>query len=73
MNAPKNKLSGLQKVCRAYGRMKCGDTIMVWDYTNERAVPESEMKPGSEPWKKNERAKWQRTVDDFGPDISSDA
>jgi hypothetical protein len=54
----KTKLSGLQKVCRTYGRMKCGETMMVWDYANECAVPESEMKPGSERWKGSERAKW---------------
>ncbi len=32
--------------------------MMVWDYANECALQESEMKPGSERWEKSERAKW---------------
>jgi hypothetical protein len=52
-------LRGLQKVCRLFGRMKCGDTMMAWDYANECAVPESEMPGGSDRWQESERAKWQ--------------
>lgn len=51
------RLRGLEKVCRMYGRMKCGDTMMVWDYAAEMAVPEADMKPGSVKWQASERAK----------------
>ena len=37
--------------------MKCGDTLMVWDYAAEVAVPETEMPKGSARWKASERAK----------------
>lgn len=53
------KLSGLQKVCKIYGSMKMGDTLMVWDYANDVAVPASEMKAGSERWVNSERVKWR--------------
>ncbi len=54
---PPSGLRGLQKVCRMYGRMKCGDAIMVWDFVSETAVPASEMRTGSEQWKASERMK----------------
>jgi hypothetical protein len=52
-------LSGLQKICRMYGRMKVGDTMMVWDYANEEAVPQSKMKDGSKRWKASEKARFE--------------
>lgn len=55
---PHRQLRGLEKVCRLYGRMKCGDTMMSWDYANEIAVPESDMPMGSERWKASEKAKF---------------
>ena len=54
----KNGLSGLQRLCKLYGRMKCGDTMMVWDYAANKALPESQMKIGSERWKSSERTKY---------------
>lgn len=53
-------LRGLEKLCRLYGRMKCGDVMMVWDYANEQAVRESLMPEGSEAWRQSERAKYQQ-------------
>ena len=50
-------LSGLQSICKLYGRMKCGDVMMVWDYANDVAVPESKMKCGSRRWRASEKAK----------------
>ena len=54
-------LRGLEKVCKLYGRMKCGATMMVWDYANEVAVPESEMPPGSKRRSMSEKAKRSNT------------
>lgn len=51
-------LRGLQRLCKLYGRMKCGDVMMAWDYANECAVPEAEMKADKERWAASERAKW---------------
>lgn len=56
----KKPLTGLQKVCKMYGRMKAGNTMFVWDYANDEAVPESEMRPGTERWKASQKAKYER-------------
>lgn len=50
-------LRGLQKICKMYGRMKCGDTMIVWDYANECAVEESVMKADKPRWAASERMK----------------
>ena len=55
----KKALSGLQRMCKAYGRMKCGDTMMVWDYANDVAVSEKELEFGGERWAESEKAKWK--------------
>lgn len=39
--------------------MKCGDTLYVWDYANEVAVPEAEMPLGSERFIKSAKAKME--------------
>lgn len=52
-------LRGLEKVCKAYGRIKCGTVLMVWDYANEVSVKESEMPPGSKRWSMSEKAKFK--------------
>ena len=52
------RLSGLQKLCRLYGRMKCGDTMMAWDYVNNVALPESELRKDKSRWAASERAKY---------------
>lgn len=57
---PRRELRGLERVCRQLGRMKCGDTMMVWDYANDCAVTEAEMPNGSAQWKASEQAKWGR-------------
>ena len=51
-------LRGLERICKLYGRMKCGATMMVWDYANEVALPEKEMPAGSKRWAMSEKAKW---------------
>ena len=56
------QLRGLERVCKLYGRMKCGEVMMVWDYAADKAVPESDMKPGSERWQQSERTRWQLTA-----------
>jgi len=56
--APKARLSGLQKVCKIYGRMKCGDTMMAWDYANDAALPEAELRKDKARWAASERAKY---------------
>lgn len=52
------QLRGLEKLCKLYGRMKCGDVMMVWDYTREEAVPEREMLDDRERWSASEKIKW---------------
>lgn len=59
MNSTESKpLSGLQRLCKLYGRMKCGDVMMVWDYANECAVPEKELKADKARWAASEKKKW---------------
>jgi len=54
----KRELRVLERVCKAHGRMKCGNTMMVWDYAQDVAVPEKQMKPGSPRWCASEKARW---------------
>lgn len=51
-------MSGLAKICKAYGSMKINGINFVWDYVEDRAVRESEMPKGSERWKESEAARW---------------
>lgn len=51
-------LRGLEKLCKIYGRMKCGDVMMAWDYANEVAVPEKELLADKARWAESERAKF---------------
>ena len=53
------RLTGLQRLCRDHGRMKCGDLWMVWDFVNECAVPEKDMPRNSARWKAGEAAHWR--------------
>lgn len=53
------KLTGLQKVCKLYGRVKCGDVMMVWDYAQDVAIPETQMRANKERFKASENAKWK--------------
>lgn len=52
------QLSGLEKLCKFYGRMQCGDLLVVWDYARNIAVPESQMRLGTKRWKASEKAKY---------------
>lgn len=54
-----SELRGLEKICKIYGSMKCGDTLFVWDYANDEAVPKVDMPCGSVQWKASEKAKHQ--------------
>lgn len=51
------ELTGLQKLCKLYGRMKCGDVMWVWDYARNEAIIESELKADKERFKASEAAK----------------
>ena len=53
-------MSGLAKICKAYGSMKVGDVVWLYDYANDKPVREEEMPKGSDRWKDSERAKWER-------------
>jgi hypothetical protein len=53
-------LSGLQKLCKLYGRMKCGNVMMAWDYANNVALPEKKLKADKERWRKSEQAKYSQ-------------
>jgi hypothetical protein len=57
-STPPRQLHGLEKICKQFGRMKCGDTMMVWDYANECAIPEKEMEADKARWCASEKAKW---------------
>lgn len=50
-------MSGLKRLCKMYGRMKIQGVMYVWDYAQDKAVPESEMT--KEQWCESEKKKWQ--------------
>jgi len=58
---PEPKLSGLQRIAFIYGRIKCGDTMMAWDYANNVALPEKELIADKERHAASERAKWENS------------
>lgn len=62
LNRMGRPLAGLERICKLFGRMKCGSTMMVWDYANEMAVPESEMPQGGRRWSISEKAKWSNAA-----------
>jgi DNA integrity scanning protein DisA with diadenylate cyclase activity len=55
-------MSGLRRICKAYGGMTVssgGKTIhYVWDYANDEPVPDSEMPFGSERHRASERVRY---------------
>lgn len=51
-------MGGLARLAKAYGSIVINGKLMVWDYANDKAVPEAEMPPGSERWKASERVRW---------------
>jgi len=57
-----SNLRGLQKICKMFGRIKCGDTMMVWDYANECAVEETVMKADKTRWAASEKMKMKLMI-----------
>lgn len=51
-------MAGLARMCKAFGAMTINGKRMVWDYADDKAVPEEEMPVWSERWRRSERAKW---------------
>lgn len=54
---PPRRLRGLEKICKCYGRMPCGDVLLAWDYARERAMPEKELRANRELWAASEKAR----------------
>ena len=54
-------MSGLQKLCKAYGRMQIQGVMYVWDYVDDKAVKESEMT--KERFAESEKIKWNLVKD----------
>ena len=50
-------MSGLQKLCKAYGRMQIQGVMYVWDSDQDKAIPESEMT--KEMLAESEKIRWQ--------------
>ncbi len=40
-------MTGLQKICKMYGKVRMGDTVWLWDYVNDKPRPEKEKKNGA--------------------------
>lgn len=55
-------MGGLLRICKAHGGMRVtarGVTVhYVYDYVADKAVPDSEMLPGSDRWAASERKRW---------------
>lgn len=60
-------LSGLQKICKAHGRMKIQGVMWVWDYAADCPVLESEMMADRDRWAKSERVKWGKVTERASP------
>jgi hypothetical protein len=54
------EMTGLQKVCKLYGRIKLGEVMMAWDYANDCALPEAELKADKERWANSERVRYNQ-------------
>jgi hypothetical protein len=58
-------MAGLSKICKLYGGLTVKDSNgksvrYVWDYIDDKAVPESEMT--KERWAASEKKKWTRLM-----------
>lgn len=53
-------MTGLQRICKLYGRMKCGDVLWLWDYVQNKARPASEMTKAEK--MASEKARWVNLV-----------
>lgn len=51
-------MTGLNKICKALGKIKLGGTVWVWDYANNLAVKQGDMPEGSARWLASERVRW---------------
>ena len=51
-------MSGLRKICKAYGGMTINGVKFVWDYAIDEPVRVEEMPIGSGRHKQSERVKW---------------
>lgn len=45
------------KLCKAHGKLKINNIMYVWDYVDDKAIPESEMT--KERFAESEKIKWQ--------------
>lgn len=60
-------VSGLERLCKAYGAITVGDKKWVWDYANDKPVPEEEMNFGSARHRESERARYGITTSNLTP------
>lgn len=58
-------MAGLARLCKLYGSMVIQGKTFVWDYAEDRAVPQEEMPRGSERHKASERARYGMKEDDM--------
>jgi len=49
-------MSGLRKLCKMYGHLKCGDVLWYWDYVKDEPRIKSEMT--KDEINASEKAKW---------------
>jgi len=52
------KLTGLQKLCKMYGKVKFDGVVWVWDYRTDEPKLQSEM--SKEDFTRSEKAKWTK-------------
>jgi len=52
------KLTGLQKLCKMYGKVNFDGVVWVWDYHTDEPKLESEM--NKEDFARSEKAKWTK-------------
>ncbi len=72
MNDPGRQLRGLEKICKMYGRMKCGDVMWAWDYVNEVAVHEKVLRADKPRWRASEKARWQQLRSVMGEQVAKE-
>ena len=57
---------GLQRICRSLGAIKINGKRFVWDYEQEKAVPDSDIPEGSEKWQRNEKLRFEKFMQQLG-------
>lgn len=50
-------MTGLQKLCKLYGGFRCGDVKWTWDYAQQQAVIDAELRADKERFKASEAAR----------------